>query len=697
MSHPSPVRSRRLRTAAAPLAWVAVVVLLAIGGAPAAPRVALESASTASVRVTDPTPAPGAVLPPGPTVVAARVDGDGSSRVLVDGRPAVGTRVDPDGQLSERRGIEVDLAPGPHTLAIEVDGVVAREWTVHTVGLTVDHAGADPVQLGVRMAGGGPTDRPVVLVNPLAGAEAMRAIPFAVALDAVLLPVDRLEVPTDTWASLAAHREHEDAPVFLIGGTGAIGDVVGTTLGNAGFRPVRLVDADAMAAYVPAPEALVIAPDGPFDVAWRAAVTAAALNGALLLTGPDGPAPADTEPFRGAPAALLASALTEPQRASAIAALGEATAVSDDALAPRRAAEAVVVVDPDRHDLAVMAARGADPNRAVITGLDAAVEWVAAHRPDRITLVSDDAAPDRLAQAESRLRTAWLNGAAAARVEVLVDATDGLVITLTSDVPVDGAAVHVDLLGFEWPGEVEVDGRTITWRGQPRPRLPEALEPAAPDSRARIDLTATVVSDGVTQHLHAVSDAPLSPLTSVSRDGFLVAGGAGPVVGTGPLRTFSVEVEREAGLDLAAVTSEIEAILLDPRGWTADGSISLQRVGNARAADIRVVVARPVTVDLYCGRVGLRTGGSVSCWDGFRAMLNLDRWNTGVVPFHADLTIYRQYLVNHEVGHGLGHGHVFCPRPGALAPVMMQQTGGIGACVANGWPYPDFGTRPAIG
>jgi predicted metalloprotease len=103
---------------------------------------------------------------------------------------------------------------------------------------------------------------------------------------------------------------------------------------------------------------------------------------------------------------------------------------------------------------------------------------------------------------------------------------------------------------------------------------------------------------------------------------------------------------------------------------------------------VRIVVATPATVDEHCGRAGLRTGGRVSCWDGYHTMLNLDRWNTGVVPFHADVEVYRQYLVNHEVGHALGHGHEFCTRVGGLAPVMMQQTGGLGTCRANGWPSP---------
>jgi hypothetical protein len=170
-----------------------------------------------------------------------------------------------------------------------------------------------------------------------------------------------------------------------------------------------------------------------------------------------------------------------------------------------------------------------------------------------------------------------------------------------------------------------------------------------------------------------------------SPEGFDVAAGTAES-GRGELVSYTVELEPAVGQDLLAVTAAVEEALHDPRSWVRDHR--LRRVEDPEQADVRVVLATPDTVDRLCGEVGLYTEGLYSCWNGTFAALNAMRWERGADDF-SDLTTYRRYLVNHEFGHGLGHGHVDCPAPGAPAPVMMQQTISTGACDANGWPYPD--------
>lgn len=160
----------------------------------------------------------------------------------------------------------------------------------------------------------------------------------------------------------------------------------------------------------------------------------------------------------------------------------------------------------------------------------------------------------------------------------------------------------------------------------------------------------------------------------------------GPVVGTGPLRTYRVEVEEGTGVAIEEFTAEVERILSDPRGWTSADGVSLQRLPGA-AAEMTITLATPATVDLLC--YPLDTDGDVSCAQEGRAIINVRRWNEGAAPSQLPLGPYREYLISHEVGHVLGHHHEPCPGAGVLAPVMLQQTLGIAPCAPNPWPAPD--------
>jgi hypothetical protein len=169
-----------------------------------------------------------------------------------------------------------------------------------------------------------------------------------------------------------------------------------------------------------------------------------------------------------------------------------------------------------------------------------------------------------------------------------------------------------------------------------------------------------------------------------------VVEGASAVYGTGPLRRFVVEVEDGIEVDGAAFAEAVEETLGDPRSWGNGGQMSFQRVGAAQAAageyEFRVSLVSPGSMETYCPGVG--TGGYTSCRYGERAVINLARWATAVPDYEGDVATYRQYVVNHEVGHALGNGHESCTGAGELAPVMQQQTLGLDGCAKNAWPYP---------
>lgn len=184
---------------------------------------------------------------------------------------------------------------------------------------------------------------------------------------------------------------------------------------------------------------------------------------------------------------------------------------------------------------------------------------------------------------------------------------------------------------------------------------------------------------------------PATPDPRPAPEGWLIAGGNGEVVGHGgPRERYTVEIANglEEQQPLDAFAERVEATLSDPdRGWTSRGDRRIQRVDDPAAADIRVVLGTPDQVDRLCARAGLNTAGIYSCWNGDFAALNADRWFGGVAHFD-DLEVYRDYLINHEVGHGLGFGHVGCPSPGQPAPVMMQQSIRLDGCEPNGVAFP---------
>ena len=100
---------------------------------------------------------------------------------------------------------------------------------------------------------------------------------------------------------------------------------------------------------------------------------------------------------------------------------------------------------------------------------------------------------------------------------------------------------------------------------------------------------------------------------------------------------------------------------------------------------ITVTLASPDTSERLCRP--LETHGTESCSIGNKAIVTTYRWAKGTPEFPS-LAVYREYVVNHEVGHVLGHHHEQCPGKGKVAPVMQQQTIKVAPCRPNGWPFP---------
>jgi hypothetical protein len=185
------------------------------------------------------------------------------------------------------------------------------------------------------------------------------------------------------------------------------------------------------------------------------------------------------------------------------------------------------------------------------------------------------------------------------------------------------------------------------------------------------------------------SRTPSAPATTapaeipVSASGRLaVVPGRVPPAGPGRPLTYRLEIERGLPLDPTAVAAEVHRVLTDPRGWQPIEGVAFGRTDGD--ASFELIIASPAMTDRLC--YPLDTIGELSCRNGDKVILNARRWATAVPWYAGRMADYRAYLVNHEVGHRLGHGHKSCPSPGAPAPVMLQQSKSLYGCKANPWP-----------
>ncbi|WP_254664719.1 DUF3152 domain-containing protein, partial [Streptomyces prasinopilosus] len=143
---------------------------------------------------------------------------------------------------------------------------------------------------------------------------------------------------------------------------------------------------------------------------------------------------------------------------------------------------------------------------------------------------------------------------------------------------------------------------------------------------------------------------------------FVAAQAGGKAVGSGS-RPVRYVVEVETGLDISPsqAANEIADILATPRGWTHDPDNAFQLVSAGSPHDITIRIATPATADALCwAGIQQDTGGEYNCEVPGGVVVNLKRWVKGSPTFDGPIHDYRALIINHEMGHFLGHSHVTC-------------------------------------
>ena len=130
--------------------------------------------------------------------------------------------------------------------------------------------------------------------------------------------------------------------------------------------------------------------------------------------------------------------------------------------------------------------------------------------------------------------------------------------------------------------------------------------------------------------------------------------------------------------------TKVKENLNDTRGWKRAG---LQFIEVENGADVDIILSDPASLGATPG-----CSSELSCttWSN-QVIINDLRWREGTEASRSANMSTRDYqhmVINHEMGHWLGHHQheTSCPN-GGPAPIMLQQSTGMRGCDSfNAWP-----------
>ncbi|MDR1970099.1 MAG: DUF3152 domain-containing protein [Candidatus Nomurabacteria bacterium] len=149
--------------------------------------------------------------------------------------------------------------------------------------------------------------------------------------------------------------------------------------------------------------------------------------------------------------------------------------------------------------------------------------------------------------------------------------------------------------------------------------------------------------------------------------------------------TYSVAKKGNPSASLSEFRVLAAETFNDARGWVRAG-VYFQEVSSG--GDFTLWLSEASLVPSFSPSICSKT---YSCSIGRNVIINDTRWRNASDAWNAaggSLRNYRHMVVNHEVGHFLGHrdNQPVCGGPGQLAPLMQQQSISLRGCTFNPWP-----------
>lgn len=137
--------------------------------------------------------------------------------------------------------------------------------------------------------------------------------------------------------------------------------------------------------------------------------------------------------------------------------------------------------------------------------------------------------------------------------------------------------------------------------------------------------------------------------------------------------------------------NKVKKVLTDKEGWEKVANVKFVFVNLDTFKKLKTtnkIFIRLTTNATISRECGFDIKEKLSCCDMIskNVLLNFSRWRNGAPASKLTLYKYRDYMINHEVGHALGRLHATCPCPNCPAPIMMQHTITIGKCSKNNKP-----------